>query len=186
MWMVFAYEKLRLPYHLNLTDIDRRYDPTWRRKSYRRVFSVSDDFYIKPWFDLGVQQICQNGYTETDAGAYGLVVGNVSDTLPTLNPMLEVGTNFNLRGIETNARLKAGALALLGGSDRATQVQFLGAGASSPTFSVTDDANAISADLGAAIEAQVHERVTIEASFDTLLSGNQQEYIGAARVNILF
>ena len=42
------------------------------------------------------------------------------------------------------------------------------------------------ADLSAAIEAQVHERATVEASFDALISGDQQEYIGAARINIFF
>ena len=84
------------------------------------------------------------------------------------------------------ANIKAGALALVGADNRSTTVRLAGVGGSGPSFTVADDADQLFADLGVAIEAQVHQRATLEASFDTLLSDNQQEYVGSARINILF
>ncbi len=150
------------------------------------VFDVTDTVHLKPWFDLGVERVWQDGYTETGAGPYGLQVGGFDDTFLTLNPMLELGATFNAWGMATEANISAGALAILGATNRSTNVRLAGLGGNGPSFTVADETDQLFADIGVAIEAQVHQRATIEANFDTLLNSNQQEYVGSARINIFF
>ncbi len=149
-------------------------------------FDVTKNTYIKPWFDVGVQYTHQGGYTESGAGSFGLVVDSMSNTFVTLNPMLEIGTDFVLGGMSARANFGAGILAVVGGNEQSTNVRFIGAGGSGPGFSVASEGDDIFADLNASLVAQVNERTTIRASIGALLSDNQQQYSAGLRLNFGF
>ena len=165
-------------------------DPTaWWVAGHARAahaFDLGERVTLEPWFDVGVTHISQDGYSEAGAGPFGLDVDSFDGTLVTLNPAIDVGVSFDIAGMAAEAKLRAGALAVLGDDGFDTTARLVGVAGAEPSYAVASEVNEVFADLGAAIEAQVHERATIEASFDALISGDQQEYIGAARINILF
>jgi uncharacterized protein with beta-barrel porin domain len=146
------------------------------------VFGLGSASYLKPWLDLGVQHVRQDGYAETGAGSYGLRVDAVEDTIVTLAPTLELGTAFDLGGIAAEASFSGGALALLGGADRSTTVRLAGVGADGPGFTVADGLEDLYATLGARVKARVGDRLTLEAGLDALLGGDRQSYVGSARL----
>lgn len=142
--------------------------------------------FVKPWIDVGLEQQWQGGYTEKGAGPFGLVVDDVSHTFFTINPMLEAGTRFALWGANFEATARAGMLAILGDNNRDAVVRLAGVAVGGPGFEISDDRNEVFAQLGAALEAKVGERVTVGADFDTLLSGDQQIYSGGLRLSVEF
>ncbi|MEQ8652354.1 MAG: autotransporter outer membrane beta-barrel domain-containing protein [Kiloniellales bacterium] len=151
-----------------------------------QVFDVSEESYLRPWFDLGIDHQWQGGYRESGAGGYGLNVAAFDQTLVTLNPMLEVGGEFEILGAQANASAAAGLLAIVSGRDRSTDVGLLGFGAGGPTYLVSDQARPLFADIGANLEVKVHERAVISLGGRALLAGNQQEYGGTGRLSIFF
>ncbi len=151
-----------------------------------QVYDISDEIYLKPWFDLGVDHQWQGGYDESGAGDYGLEVAGFSQTLVTLNPMLEVGGGFELFGAQVNANAAAGLLAIVSGRDRSTDVSLLGSGSGGPSYLVSDQARPLFADLGASVDIVVHDRAVVSIGGQALLAGNQQEYGGTGRLSIFF
>ncbi|GAB5467953.1 MAG: hypothetical protein Kilf2KO_09830 [Rhodospirillales bacterium] len=150
------------------------------------VFDMTEAVYLKPWFDVGLDHQWQAGYAETGAGRYGLDIASFSQTLVTLNPMLEVGSSFEVFGAQANASAAAGLLAVVAGRDRSTDVSLLGLGSGGPRYQVSDQARPLFADVGASLDLVVHERAVVSLGGQALLAGNQQEYGGSGRISIFF
>ncbi len=150
------------------------------------VFDLDEASYFRPWFDVGIDHQWQGSYAESGAGDYGLSVSGFSQTLVTLNPMLELGSGFELFGAQVNANAAAGLLAIVSGRDRGTDVSLIGAGAGGPSYLVTDKARPLFADIGASLDVVVHERAVVSVGGQALLAGNQQEYGGSGRLSIFF
>ncbi len=150
-----------------------------------QVIDLDEQLYLKPRFDLGVDQQWQGAYEESGAGDYGLRVEGFSQTAVTLNPVLEVGGGFEVLGVQTNAVASAGLLAVVAGRERTTEVNLLGA-SSLPGYQVSDLGQAIYADVGAGLEFVVHERAVVSLGGQALVAGNQQAYGGTGRVSIFF
>ncbi len=150
------------------------------------VVDLNEEIYVKPWFDLGIDHQWQGSFSETGAGDYGLDVESFSQTLVTLNPVVELGSDFQIFGAEANASASAGLLAIVSGRDRSTGVQLRGMGGFGPTYEISDQARPLFADVGANFEVRVHERALISLGGQALLAGNQQEYGGTGRVSIFF
>ncbi len=150
------------------------------------VYDINEQAYLKPWFDLGIDHQWQGSFNESGAGAYGLDVEGFSQTLVTVNPVLEVGSSFSLFGAETNASASAGLLAIVSGRDRSTGVRLQGMGGFGPSYEVSDRARPIFADIGANLEVRVHERAIVSVGGQALLAGSQQEYGGTGRLSIFF
>ena len=163
-------------------------DLSWASAHLRaaRQIDLGADSYLKPWLDFGVLHQHQDGYTETGAGDYGLRVDGFDETYATLNPMLEFGSSFEARGMAAEAVLAGGALAFLGGTDRATTVQFAGIDGAVPGVTVRDGMQDVFGVLNGAIKLRIGARTSLEASATALLSGDQQQYSGGLRFNVAF
>ncbi|MEQ8652533.1 MAG: autotransporter outer membrane beta-barrel domain-containing protein [Kiloniellales bacterium] len=151
-----------------------------------QIIDLNEALYFKPWFDIGIDHQWQGDYDESGAGDYGLAVAGFSQTLVTLNPMLELGGGFQLFGAQVNATAEAGLLAVVSGRDRSTDVSLLGSGSGGPSYLVSDEARPLFADIGASVDIVVHERAVISFGGQALLAGNQQEYGGTGRLSIFF
>ncbi|MEO1193850.1 MAG: hypothetical protein AAFY02_18995 [Pseudomonadota bacterium] len=150
------------------------------------VFDVTEEIYLNPQFDLGVTHQWQGDYAESGAGDYGLDVEGFNTTMVSLNPVLEVGSGFEIFGAQANATAAAGLLAIVSGRERATDVAFLGTGGGGPSFEITDKARPVFADLSLGFNLLLHEQVVISLGGQALLAGNQQEYGGSGRISFLF
>ncbi len=148
--------------------------------------AVTEQLSLEPSFDIGVDHQWQSGFSEAGASGFGLEVAGFSQTLTTLNPMLELGNAFEVFGVQANATASAGLLAVVTGRDRTTDVRFLGLGGGGPSFQVNDEARPVFADLRAGLEFVVRDRAVVSLGGTALLSGNQQEYGGAGRLSIFF
>ncbi len=151
-----------------------------------QVVDLNEVFYLKPWFDLGVDHQWQGGFSETGAGNYGLDVAGFSQTLVTVNPVLQLGSDFDLFGAQANATASAGLLAIVSGRDRETDVRLRGMGGTGPAYQVSDQARPVFADIGASLNVVVHERAVVSVGGQALLAGHQQEYGGTGRISIFF
>ncbi|MEQ8652437.1 MAG: hypothetical protein RIC87_08240 [Kiloniellales bacterium] len=139
---------------------------------------------VEPRFDLGLIQQWQGGFTESGAGDYGLTVDDSAFTYVTLNPAAEAATHFEVAGFTGKASLTGGMLAILGDTERSTEVQLNGLDGRS--FLVKDQANQLFGEVGVGLEAEIYDRLILSAGFDGLLSGDQQIYMGNARLSFLF
>ncbi len=149
-------------------------------------FDLSQSTYIKPRFDVGVQYTHQDAYTETGAGDFGLVVDAMSNTFVTLNPVLEIGTDFSLGGMSAEANFSAGVLGVIGGNEQSANVRFIGAGSNGPGFTLANDGDDLFVDLNASLIAQLNEQTTLRANVGALIGETQQQYSAGLRLNIGF
>jgi len=163
-------------------------DITWLSAHARiaHVFAVTDDSYIKPWFDAGIIHLRQDAYTESDAGPYGLHVGAMDNTFYTLNPAADFGTKFDIGGMSAEVALSAGMLAILGDTDWSASLQLSGVDSSGPSYKVVDDGGGTFAQLGATIKAELSENTSLEAGGSALFNSDQQQYTGTAKLMVSF
>lgn len=112
------------------------------------------------------------------------MVGDVANTFYTVNPGAQASMRFALWGADFEASASAGGLAIFGDNTHDTAVRLTGVGPTGPAFRIADETRTVFADLGAAIEAKVGERVTFGTNFDTLLSGDQQVYSGGLSLSL--
>jgi hypothetical protein len=140
--------------------------------------------YLKPAADVGITYLSQGSYKESGAGGYGLSVGSLDLTTVSVNPFIEVGGVFAIDGMKANARVRGGVLALFG-DDPSVNASFVGA-PKGPSFAIVNDDDDLFADLGAAIDLAVSDRLVVKGSIDALLSGDEQSVGGALRLNLSF
>ncbi len=149
-------------------------------------FHPHPDFLVRPYFDLGVFQFWQGGYSESGGDPYALDIGGFSKTNVTANPMVEVQGNFDLYGMAMNGGARGGVLGFLSSRDVSTQARLQGAGTDGPWFTLSDTDSRVYGQLGATLQGQVAGALTLETSFDTLVSGNNYVYVGSLRANFNF
>ena len=147
---------------------------------------LGEGLRLTPWIDVGLEHQRQGDFGESGAGDFGLQVGDVAQTFVTFNPMLQLLATPKLGGIETAVSAQAGLLAITGDTHRKTELSLTGVSDRRATFTVRDDIHPLYANLGAAIEAKLDERATLELSFDALVGDNQQTYTGGLRLNFKF
>ncbi|MBL8584020.1 MAG: autotransporter outer membrane beta-barrel domain-containing protein, partial [Rhizobiaceae bacterium] len=140
--------------------------------------------YLKPTADLGITYLSQGAYDETGAGGYGLSIGSLDATTVSFNPFLEVGGVFTIGGMKANASVRGGVLALFG-DDPSVEASFVGLPVG-PNFAIIDDDESLFADIGAAIDMAVSDRLTVKGSVDALLSGDEQSVGAALRLKLAF
>ncbi|MDU9006949.1 autotransporter outer membrane beta-barrel domain-containing protein [Sedimentitalea todarodis] len=149
-------------------------------------FDIGPTTYLKPWADLGVQRLWQDGYSESGAGDYGLNVGSIDSTLYTLNLMLELGTSFQLGGMHTEATISGGGLFLAGDTDPSTSVSLVGVGLDGPSYIVAADNQTKFANINAKFKTQINKQTTLSADFGALISRDQNNYGGSLKLSFVF
>ncbi len=163
-------------------------DTSWLAAHARlsHVFDITDQAYVKPWIDVGVDRQWQGAFKSKTGDAYGIDVGSTDATFVSLNPMVEFGTVFDVMGRATEADFRAGALSIVSGNGWSAKARLHGAGGAGPTYTISDKVNPLFAQVGASIKTQVNRNVTVELGFDGLFSTYQQQYAGTTRLNVNF
>lgn len=163
-------------------------DTSWlaAHARFSHVFDVTDNAYVKPWIDAGIDRQWQGAFRSKTGDAYGIDVGASDATFVSVNPMVEVGGVFDVMGMTTEATVRAGALAIVSGDGWSAKARLHGAGGKGPTFTISDDVDTLFARVGAGITTRVNRNVTVELGFDGLFSAHQQDYAGTARLNVGF
>jgi hypothetical protein len=148
------------------------------------VFDLTDTTYVKPWVDVGVDQQWQDAFT-VGTGKFGLDVESTQSTFVTVNPMIELGGVFDLMGMSTEAKLRAGALAIVSGDGWAAEAALAGF-SGGPTFQIAGDVNSLSAQVGANFETRISDKASLQSGVDSLLASDRQAYSGSIRLNVAF
>jgi uncharacterized protein with beta-barrel porin domain len=151
-----------------------------------RVLDLAGASYLEPSLDLGLLHFRQDRYTETGAGDYGLEVDAFESTLGTLAPTLELGTAFAFRGMEAEATVRGGVLAVIWGTERSTEARLNGVGPDGPGFVVANQLDDLYATVGGRVEARLTERLTLRVGVQALLGDEQQAFDGSARLALSF
>ena len=141
---------------------------------------------VQPSLDVGVCQFWQGAYSESGSNPFALEIDSYSKTNVTMNPMVEVMTNFNLGGIELATSVRAGVLGFLTDRDISTNARLQGTGTAGPWFTLSDTDDRIYGQVGAEISGQITDHITVQVGFDSLLGGNSSEYVGTAKLNFTF
>jgi uncharacterized protein with beta-barrel porin domain len=148
------------------------------------VFGLTDTTYVKPWIDVGLDQQWQDAFT-MGTGKFGLDVESTQSTFVTVNPRIEVGGVFDLVGMPAEAKLRAGALAIVSGDGWATQAALAGF-SGGPTFQIAGDVNSLSAQVGASFETRIGDKASLQFGVDGLLASDRRAYSGSIRYNVAF
>lgn len=150
------------------------------------TFDVLDGARLKPIVDLGVQHFWQAEYKEKGQATYGLMVDAFDTTQVTVNPKLEVGSQFSVAGMNLDASLTGGVLAFVTNQELGTDVRFRAVGVGGPSFTLTEGNDRVFGEIGAALKGQLTEHASIEARVDAMFSEHHTEYAAGARININF
>ncbi|RSF03828.1 autotransporter outer membrane beta-barrel domain-containing protein [Achromobacter aegrifaciens] len=86
-------------------------------------------WYLRPYVDLDVNHIRQDGYSEQGAGALNLKVRGNDTTSVMASPMIELGGRKDLANGATLRSYVAGGMSFLSGGDVVTTMQLNGPGA---------------------------------------------------------
>jgi uncharacterized protein with beta-barrel porin domain len=143
------------------------------------------DSFFEPTLDIGVTALRQDAFVESGAGGYGMAISALEQTTFSINPFVTFGQRFEQGGTQGLVSLRAGVLGLMGDAPE-VDAAFVGVGGSGPTFLIRNDSSDIFADIGAAIDLSVSDRVTIRGAVDALLSDEQTSYGATLRVNFAF
>ncbi|MCV6586623.1 MAG: hypothetical protein OIF47_13910 [Marinibacterium sp.] len=141
---------------------------------------------LVPSVDAGATYYRQGAFDESDGGRYQLGVGAVEGVTYSLNPAVELSSDFAFNGNQGTAGLFAGVVALAGDTRRTAAVQFDATPAGGPSFVLSDDADKTFLELGASVQARFGPATTLRAEVNTLRSSNSQSYTGAIVLNYAF
>ncbi|CAN0237259.1 unnamed protein product, partial [Phaeothamnion confervicola] len=126
-------------------------------------------WYLKPLVDGGPTRIYRGGFTESGGGGAGLIVQSATDTVWSISPGVEVGSQLKFGGDYTwRPFVRAGAT-LIKPADMAVTANFSSAPSGISPFTVNTKFDHVLADAGAGVDvinsAGVGLRVQYEGRF---------------------
>lgn len=145
-----------------------------------------DGWYLKPYLDLHAVHIRTSNYTESGAGALGLVVGSANDTMLSVSPMLEAGGRWDLdNGMTLRPYVAVGAMLHHKNSWGASS-QFIGSAAGAAPFVATSASPNRLARTAFGVDVKVSDRVQIRAEYGGQFGKGYRSHAGVVRLNYLF
>ena len=134
----------------------------------------SPQLYFKPMLDAAATRLALGGFTESGGGAANLVVQASQQTVYTLAPTLEVGTEWWLaNGTLVRPFLRGGAVWYEGG-DLALSAGFLGAPAGVAPFTILTDMDDVMGVVGAGLDMINARDAALRLSYDGQLGETTQ------------
>jgi hypothetical protein len=140
-------------------------------------------YFVEPTADFGLTWLRQRGYQESGAGGFNVNLASFEQTTFSFNPFVNFGGTFDIGGMPAELELRAGVL-MLAGSDASVEASLAGAGG--PTFTIENDQAKVFADLGARLEMQISESLSLRGDFESLLSKDHVAVGGGLRLNLAF
>lgn len=148
-----------------------------------RSFKINDRVTIKPVVDFGVTYSRQNAITESGGGDFQLQVGEIEGTIFSLNPSVEVTSEFDTGGMSSKAIFSASLLGLAGDTDRNTTAQLASGG---PQYTLIESTNQLFASFGASLETQIRDNISLAAGLEAILSSDVRAYAAGIQLEIRF
>lgn len=144
-----------------------------------------ETLFLEPVMDVGVTWLRQDAFAETGAGDFGVSVSKLDQTIWSFNPHLNFGGTLTLGEMASQIEFRAGLLALAGG-DPSVEAAFVGTGPDGPTFTIENNRSDLFADIGAGIETQLSDTLSLRGEFDSLIAEDQFAVGGRLRLNYSF
>jgi uncharacterized protein YhjY with autotransporter beta-barrel domain len=145
------------------------------------------DWYLRPLLDVGVTHTRMGAFSESGAGAANLDVQKQTETYVTVQPMLEIGTEWTQPGGTLWRPYAAiGATRYLGGSDPQVTAMFQGAPVGVMPFTVKGDMDRTFANLNLGVDFIAVDGKDIRVSYEGQFSDNTTSHAFALKFSVPF
>lgn len=146
----------------------------------------SPQLYFKPTLDAAVTRLDLGGFSETGGGAANLNVLSNKQTVYTIAPSVEMGTEWWLaNGTLIRPFLRAGAT-FYEGSDIALSASFLGAPVGISPFTIHTDMDDVMGVVGAGLDMITAEDTALRLSYDGQLGETTQIHALGVKGSVSF
>lgn len=134
----------------------------------------SPQLYLKPTLDAAATRLDLGGFTETGGGAANLTVASASQTVYTIAPSVEIGTEWWIaNGTLIRPFLRGGA-AWYEGGNLTLSAAFVGAPAGVAPFAIFTDMDDVMGTVGAGIDMITGEDSVLHVAYDGQLGETTQ------------
>lgn len=145
------------------------------------------DWYLRPLVDFGVSHTRLGGFSESGAGAANLDVQKQTETYVTVQPMLEIGTEWAQPGGTLWRPYAAiGATRYLSGSDPQVTAMFQGAPVGVTPFTVKGDMDRTFANVNLGVDFIAIDGKDIRLSYEGQFSDNTTSHAFALKFSVPF
>ncbi|HIE71229.1 MAG TPA: autotransporter outer membrane beta-barrel domain-containing protein [Planctomycetes bacterium] len=126
----------------------------------------SPQLYFKPVLDAAVTRIDLGGFTETGGGAANLTVAGSKQTVYTIAPSLETGTEWWLGNGTLIRPFLRGGVTFYEGNDFALNAGFAGAPAGISPFTINTDTDDVMGVVGVGIDMITAQETVLHVTYD--------------------
>jgi len=146
----------------------------------------NDRVYAKPGVALFAINTWQNAFTESGVGLLDQRISGLSQANVAVRPAIEVGTTFQVNGMDANAYVRGGLTAFLTDPDVAIASGFADLGVSPPGFSTVLAQDRLIGEFEAGANFIVSDDMTFGVKARGAISDSSQVIAGEARLQIRF
>lgn len=142
--------------------------------------------YFKPMVDAAVTQLDLGDFSETGAGAAGLVVNGGSTTVFSVSPALEIGTEWWLGNGTLVRPFLRGGVTWLSDDDVTVSASFAGTPAGVSPFTIRSKVDQVQADVAAGVEMINSNDSALRLTYDGKLGDTTQIHSVALKGSVKF
>jgi len=145
----------------------------------------SPQLYTKPVLDLAATHIHLGNFAESGSTA-ALAVAGTSETVYTIAPSLEIGTEWWLSNGTLVRPYLRGGVAWYENADMGLRASFLGAAVGVPSFTITTKLDHVMATVGASLDLIDGKDVALHVAYDGQVGANTQIHVVALKGSVRF
>lgn len=132
-------------------------------------------WYAKPLVDVNVTHLDSDGFTETGAGAANLTVAGDTETIYSVTPAIELGTEFRTSAAVIRPFVKAGAT-FFDDNDTSLSARFAGALIGTGNFTIVTEIDDVMADIEAGITALHDDGSTLSVVYEGRIGATTEQH----------
>lgn len=141
--------------------------------------------YVKPMIDGGPTRVWRGGFVETGGAGAALAVRDATDTIWSVSPAVEFGTQLHASGLALRPFVKAG-VTWSKPAEVVTVASFASAPAGVTPFRVSSSFDNVVADIGAGLDMLASSGFVVRLQYDGKLGEDTRQHSYALRASVPF
>jgi hypothetical protein len=150
------------------------------------LMSLGGNVYAKPEIEVAVTHIERDGYTETATGGIGLTVQGASETVVSVSPMLELGSEYALALGGVVRPFIRGGVSWMDTGSFTTIASFTDAGAGASAFALVSTSDTVVGTVGAGLDFIAVDGMALRLQYDGRFGSETEQHTGTAKLSVPF
>ena len=150
------------------------------------LVGLGGNLYAKPQLDVAVTHLERDGYTETGTGGIALTVAGANDTIASVSPSVEVGTELSIAGVGVARPFIRGGATWVDNDKFTTSASFAGAPPTIAPFTIASSIDKVVADVAAGVDLLATDGMVLRLEYDGRFGEDTRQHGGAAKLSVPF